>query len=173
MFGLLHHKARRGVERLHVSPRNENVFPAVVVEISDVRRIARHGQAESGHAALLGDFDEAAFARVAIDREGFVVEGDQDDVGITVVIQIAEVDAHAGDERAVFAQCDVHVESDFVELAVTFISKEPVEQLVVGDDQIHLAVQIRNRRRPRPCPCRDARAGPIRPRRRGTFRRHC
>ena len=110
-----------------MSARNENIFPAIVVEIGDVRRIAGHGQAERGHAALLGDLDETAFSVVLVNGKCFVVERYQDDVGIAVVIEIAKVDAHARDERAVFAQCNVRVEPDFVEFAAAFVFEEPVE----------------------------------------------
>ncbi len=61
------------------------------------------------------------------------------DVGIAVVVEIAKIDAHAGDVDAVFAQGDILVEAGFFELSAAFVAEKGIHQLVVGDDQVHAA----------------------------------
>jgi len=65
--GLFHGDARRGLERLHVAARHEQIFPAVVVEIGDGRRVSGHGQTEPLHVALpgkVGELEAASAARL-------------------------------------------------------------------------------------------------------------
>ena len=139
---LFHHYVRCGQKRLNVPARNKNILPAVVVEIGDRGRITGHRHALAGHAARFGHFDESSLASVAIDGEGFIVQSDQDNVGIAIIIEIAEIDAHAGDEDAVLAQRDISVEPNLVKRA-TFVSKEPIEQLIIGNKEVHLAVKVK------------------------------
>src|ERR1039457_1974429 len=125
-----------------MSARNEDVFPSIVIEIRDRRRIPGHGQAQLRHVALPGYFHEGAFPGVAVKRKRFPIESNQNNVGIAVIIEITEINAHAGNKRSVFAQGDVHIETNLLKPSGSFVAKEPVHQLVVGDEEIHLAGKI-------------------------------
>ncbi len=87
------------------------------------------------------------FPVFAIQGKSFAIERHDGDVGIAVIIQIAEVDAHAGNVDAIFAQGDVFLEADFLKLAASLAAEKGVHQLVVGNDEVHLAGEFRVSRR--------------------------
>src|SRR5215469_8688254 len=82
-------RSHRG--RLHVAPADENILPAVVVEICEVNAVAGHRSAEQGHSGLRGNFRESVLAFVLVNWKSFVVQGDEHDVRAAVVIEIAKV----------------------------------------------------------------------------------
>ena len=121
---------------------DEDVLPAIVIEIGDGGRVTGHGDAEAGHAAGGGNIGETALAEVAEQGEGFEVEGDENQVGEAVVIEIASVNAHAGDELTGIGEGDTGLEAGLFKLTAAFVVEEGILHLVVGDEDIGEAVEI-------------------------------
>src|SRR5205807_6426000 len=63
------------------------------------------------------------------------------DLGKPVVIVVAEVDAHTGNELAVFGQGNTGLECNLLEL-ITCVVKQRVVGTVVRNQQVGTAVQI-------------------------------
>src|SRR5690349_4137324 len=122
---LLDRKIRRG-QRLHMAARDEDVLPSVVVEVSNIRRISRHGKAELGHPTFASDFGEAAFAVVLVDRKGLAIERDDNNIGISIVVDVPKIDAHPRDVNSVLTQSDIGFKADFFKLSVSQVAKEGV-----------------------------------------------
>ena len=139
---LIHLNPWRGVEGLHVAARYENVLPTVVVEIGDGGRVAGHGHAEAGHAARLRHVGEIALAGIAENGKRLVVERYEGNVGITVVVDVAKIDAHSGNEVAFVAERDVRFEGNLFELTAAFVVEQGIVEFVVGDEDVHPTVEI-------------------------------
>ena len=107
-----------------MSPRNKDVFPAVVIKIGNRRRIPRHRQTQLRHPALPGYFCEGALTSVAINRKSLSIKRHHNNVGIAVVIQISKVDAHARNVGAIFPQGNVDIEANFFIFATSFVAEE-------------------------------------------------
>ena len=73
--------------------------------------------------------------------KGLALERNIGDVRIAIVIEIAKIQSHAGDEGAVLGQSDIGLKSHFLEL-VSQVMKEEIVLRVVGHEEIRLAVQI-------------------------------
>ena len=74
-------------------------------------------------------------------RKGLLVERDVGDVGIAVVVEVAKVETHAGDEGAFFGQRGVGLKGDFFKF-VAEVVEEKVVLGVVGDEEVGLAVEV-------------------------------
>ena len=140
--GLLHLRSGGVAQRLNVAARHEYVLPAIVVEIRDGGRIPGHRQAEPGHAARPGDILEAALPKVAEQRKGLVVERHEGDIREAIVIDIPEVHPHSRNELTVFGQRHAGIERHLLKLAAALVMEERIVHLVVGDEDIHEAIQI-------------------------------
>ena len=90
-----------------------------------------------------GDIGEGAFPEVPEQREGLILERHKNDIGQAVVIEVAGVHSHSRDELAVFGQRHAGVERTLLELSVAFIVKVGIVDLVVGDEDIHPAIQVK------------------------------
>ena len=137
---LLDIHARLG-DGLDVAPRDEQVLPAIVVEVEETRSVPGHVATELAHASRIGDFLEALAAFVAIDGEGLVVEGRENNVREAIVVVIAEIESHAGDEFAAFYQGDALCESNFFESGSGVVEQEVIRG-VVGDEEIRPSIEI-------------------------------
>jgi hypothetical protein len=75
------------------------------------------------------------------DGEGLPVECDVDDVGVAVVVEVAEIEAHPGDEGAFLRQRCVGLEGHLFKL-VAEIMEEEVVLGVVGNEKVLPAVEV-------------------------------
>ena len=75
-------------------------------------------------------------------RKRLTVERHENDIRQAVVIDVPEIHAHSRDEFPVFGQSHAGVEGNFFETAAALVVKEEIVHLVVGDEEIHQAVQI-------------------------------
>jgi tetratricopeptide (TPR) repeat protein len=66
---------------------------------------------------------------------------DEDDVGVAVIVEVTEVQAHAGDEAAIFSKRDARFERNFLEL-VAQIMEEGVVRGIVRDEDVGSAIEI-------------------------------
>ena len=128
-------------ERPDVSPRDEQVLPAVVVEIEQPGTEACHVQGQDAHPAFAGDLPERPLTRVQVQGKSLIVQGDQGDVRESVVVHVAKIHAHAGNEIPVLRQRHPGGHSHFLEL-VPEIVEQRIVVAVVGDKQIGTPVQV-------------------------------
>jgi len=118
---LLHLALTHGQHHFNVPASDEDVLPAIVVEVADGGRVACHRQAEHTHSAAAGDVGEISLSRVSEDGEGLVVKRHEHDIGIAVVVDIAEIHAHSGDPLGILAQCDVALEGDLFKFPAALV----------------------------------------------------
>src|SRR5919197_3722851 len=93
---------------------DENIFPAVVIEVSDRRRVTSHGQAHPGHSALARNIQESSFAGIPENRKCLAIESNHHNIWIAIIVEVAEVDTHAGNKIPIIAQRDANIEGDLV-----------------------------------------------------------
>ena len=104
-----------------------------------------------------GDIGEIAFPEVPEQRKGLVIQRHENDIGQAVVVEIAGIHAHSRDELAVFGQRHAGVERTLLELTVALVVKVGIVDFIVGDEDIHPAIQVEIRDARLPCPCPDGR----------------
>jgi hypothetical protein len=75
-------------------------------------------------------------------RKSFVIERHEGQVGKTVVIEVAEIDAHSGNELRILGEGHAGLESHLLEFPAALVMEQEVIKLVVGDEDVHPAVQI-------------------------------
>ena len=138
--GLLRFGSGR-MRRGDVTSGNEEVFPSVIVEIIESGAEASHAQALRPETARRCDFNEVSLAGVLKQRKCLLVERNIGDAGKAVVVEVAEVEAHAGDECTLLRQGGVGLESDFFKF-VSEVVEEEVVLRVVGDKEVGFAIEI-------------------------------
>jgi hypothetical protein len=109
-----------------VATRDKQVFPSVVVEVIESRAKARHLHAQVAHSTRRGHFTKIAFARVLKKRKGLVIKRHEGQIGVTIVIEVAEVQSHARDKLSAFGKCHTCVERDLLEPIPEVVKQEVV-----------------------------------------------
>ena len=117
----------RHVRRRDVPPADENILPTVIVEIGYVYAVPGHGVAQPRHSAPSGNLRESALAIVLIHRESFILQRRDRNIGISVIINIPKISAHAGDQIAILGQCHSGFEAEFLEFSVPLVVIQKVE----------------------------------------------
>ncbi|MDH4179996.1 MAG: hypothetical protein OEV33_05750 [Armatimonadota bacterium] len=74
-----------------------------------------------------GDVHEGPLARVPVQRKGLFVPGYEHHVGVAVVVDIAEVCAHAGDVAGVLRKGHAGLKGHLLELALAQVATEKRE----------------------------------------------
>src|SRR5580704_17400761 len=141
-IGLIDCLAAGHVGRLHVTAADENILPSVIVKIGVVRAVARHGTALQRHAALCGYVREPGFSVVAIDRERFLVQTDENDIRTPVVIEIAKIDTPTRDYVSLLRERNSRLERDFFKDSISVVVEEKIEELVDGNEYVGQAVTV-------------------------------
>ena len=173
--------------RVDVAVREQDVRPAVVVEVEEVDAEAEvlPVHAEAGAQARLLE----GAAVVAVERRHLLGEVRPDDVQPAVAVVVADADAHARERGAFCVEGAAGGNPDLAEGPVLVVAVEQARRGVAGHVDVGPAVVVEVRRLPRPCrrspwaasccrrrPWRTARAdgrSPTPPRRRRTCRRPC
>src|SRR5207237_10478350 len=83
---LIDHCAARHVGRLHMAPRDEDVFPPIIIEIGNVWAVSSHWTAQPGHSAMRRYLDKPTFAIVLINGERLVLQGSEYDIGPPIIV---------------------------------------------------------------------------------------
>ena len=130
-----------------ICARDEEVLPSVIVEVVSAFAPPRHAVGELAEAAGVVRVYEDAAALVDVEREAFVFDGVVPDVGQSIVIDVAEVGAHARESIAIRRVSDARGDGDLFELLSANIAEEKVGHGVVGDKGIEksIAVEISKR----------------------------
>jgi hypothetical protein len=125
-----------------IGASDEEVFPSVVVEVVDSVAPAGHAVGELTEAAGVVGVDEDAAALVDVERKALVLDGVVPDVGQSVVVDVAEVGAHAGEGVAIGRVSNAGRNGDLFEFLSADIVEEKVGHGVVGDKGIEKAIAI-------------------------------
>jgi hypothetical protein len=124
-----------------VATSDKEILPSIVVEIVETRAVPCHRYACLSHAGWSCHFAEVSLAGVFVQWEGLVVQGDIGYVRIAVIIEVAEIESHAGDEIPVFSQSHTGIESDLFEFVSEIVKQELVTS-VIGDEDVLASVEI-------------------------------
>ena len=90
----------------HVPLRHKEILPAIVVIVEQVRAPTGEGKSRAPDARLVGHISEGPVAVIAKQHVPFVREIGDDDIGIAVIIEVAEISAHPGKGFAVLVVAD-------------------------------------------------------------------
>src|SRR5262245_11242480 len=104
-----------------MSLRDEEVLQAVIVIVEEMSAPTRERQCRSADTGRVGDVAEAAVAVLSKQPVSFVREIGDDDVRASVVIVVAEIDAHARKRLAVFGESHARREAKFFERAIAIV----------------------------------------------------
>ena len=135
-----------GVEELHVVQRmpvgDEDVQEPVVVVVEKGGAPADIGQRRASEARPHRLPGEQAVSLVAVEAGGLAVEVGDHEVEEAVVVVVAEVGPHAGLRAAVAAVAHPRQQGHVGEGAVAVVAVEEVGGLVVGHEDVHVAVAV-------------------------------
>jgi hypothetical protein len=126
----------------HIRASDEEVFPSIIVEVVSAVAPAGHAVGELAEAAGVVGVDEDAATLVDVERKALVLDGIMPDVGQAVVVDVAEVRAHAGESIAIGRVGNAGSDGDLFEFFSADIAEEKVGHGVVGDKGIEKAVAI-------------------------------
>src|SRR5438045_1338989 len=139
---LVHCNSDRHVWRSNISTTDEDVLPAIIVEISDIHAVSRHGIAQSRHSTSRCDLSKSTFSIVLIHGESLVLQSGNDDVWKSVIVEVAKICPHTRDEISVLGQGHPGFKCNLVELAISLVVKQKIEELIVGYEYIGQAVAV-------------------------------
>src|SRR6266567_503582 len=139
---LVDHCAAGHIGRLHVASRDKDVFPAIIIEIGNVRTVSCHWIAQGGHSPARRHLDKPTLAIVLIDGESFILQGNEDHIGRSIIVQIPKIDSHTRNEVPVLWKSHAALERNFLEFVIPLIMKEKVKQLVVGNKNVGETIAI-------------------------------
>src|SRR6059058_3982920 len=104
-----------------MSLRNEEIFPAIIVIIEQMRTPTGKSESRAAHAGRVGHILEAAFAVVVKEVIAFIRKVRDDNVGATVIVVIAEVSSHPCKRFAVLIVSNACGKADFGERAISVV----------------------------------------------------
>ena len=120
---------------------DEQVLPAVVVEIEESGAEAGHMKGQGAHPACAGRFPERSLSHVQVQGKSLIVESGQGDVRESVIVHVSKIHSHAGNEISVLGQRHSGSHGDLLEL-VPEVVEQRVVVAVVGDEQVRPAIQV-------------------------------
>ena len=112
------------VRRIESSAGDEQIEPAVVVEIHQPAAPAAPFAAQVEEAGARAAIVEGAVALVEKDFVGFVLQAGHDDVGPAIAVDVAEVRAHAGDVASIAVVGYAGLHADFLKALAAIAQAE-------------------------------------------------
>ena len=124
-------------DRVHyMPPCNEEVLPAFIVVIEQVRTPTGKSESQAAQARRVGRIPEAAVAVVVKEVIAFVGKIRDHNIRATVVVEIAEVDAHPGKRFAVLIVGNACGQADFGERAISIVVIQETRYRIVGNKDV-------------------------------------
>src|SRR6266478_7735280 len=123
--------------------RNEEVLPAIIVVIEQVRAPTRNSESRSTQARRIGHIPEAAVAVVVKEVIAFVGKIRDDNIRATIIVEIAEVDAHPGKRFAVLFVGNACGQADFGKRAISTVVVQETRHRSVGNKDVGETVAVR------------------------------
>ena len=121
---------------------DKEIAVAVVVDIDKARAPRQIGYAALAQASEKGLIDKGTVAEVFVERIGLPLEVGDKEIGKTIVVVIAHIDAHPRLDIAVLVVGGTGQQALFGEAARAVVDIEEVQGLVVGQVEIGIAVEI-------------------------------
>src|SRR5713226_1149650 len=121
---------------------DEQVLPAVVVEVFQADTPAGTAGGECTEAGFKASIGERAIAIIVVEAVDFAGQLGNDDVGLAVVVVILKDSAHAGKWLAVGGERGAGFESALGERSVAVVVEEKLLHAVVGDEDVREAVVV-------------------------------
>src|SRR5947208_7266775 len=125
-----------------MSLRNEEIFPAIIVVIEQMRTPTGKSKSPAAHAGRVGHILEAAFAVVVKEVIAFIRKVRDDNVGATVIVVVAEVSPHPCKRFAVLIVGNACRKADFGERAISVVVVQEARHRIVGDKDVREAVVV-------------------------------
>src|SRR5437773_9112918 len=121
---------------------NEEIFPAIIVVIEQMRTPTGKSESPAAHAGRVGHILEGAFAVVVKEVIAFIRKVRDDNVGATVIVVIAEVGPHPCKHFAVLIVGNACGKADFGERAISVVVVQEASHRIVGDKDVREAVVV-------------------------------
>ncbi len=125
-----------------VAVRHERVEVSVVLDVEQVQAELHVRQRRWPEAGRHGEILEDARSEVAVVLVGLPLEVGHDDVGKSVSVDVAGVDPHASLGIAFDPEARPRSDGDVLELPAAEVVEQVVHDLVVGDVEVGLAVEV-------------------------------
>src|SRR2546430_6877083 len=122
--------------------RNEEVFPAIIVVIEQMRTPTGKSESRATHARRVGHILEGAFTVVVKEEIAFIRKIRDDNVRATVIVVIAEVGPHHCKRFAVLIVGNACGKADFDERAISVVVVQEARHRIVGDKDVREAVVV-------------------------------
>src|ERR1700687_590995 len=116
--------------------RNEEVLPAIIVVVEQVRAPTGKSESRAAHARLVGHILKGAVAIVLIEVIALVGKIGDNDIWVAVVIEVAEVGAHPGKRFAVLIVGNACEQANFGERTVSVVVVQETLHGIVGDKNV-------------------------------------
>src|SRR6266568_1959693 len=121
---------------------NEEILPAIIVVIEQVRAPTGKSESGSAQARRVGHIPEAAVAVVAKEVITFVGKIRNHNIRAAVVVVIAEVGPHPGKRFAVLIVGNACGQADFGERAISVVVVQEAWNRIVGDKNVRKTVVV-------------------------------
>src|SRR5882724_3420499 len=121
---------------------DEQVLPAVIVEVFQTDAPARTPRGECAEAGFETSIGEQALAIVVVETVDFAGQLGNDDVGFAVVVVVLKDSAHAGKRLAIGGERGAGFESALGERSVAIVVEEELLHAVVGYEDVRKAIVV-------------------------------
>ena len=115
-----------------VGASDEEVLPAVIVEVVNAVAPTGHAVGEWPQAAGVVGIDECTAALIDVEREFFVLDSGVPDVRQAIVVDVAEIGSHAGESVAIGRVGNTGGDGNLFKLLSANVAEEEVGHGVVG-----------------------------------------
>src|SRR6267378_5299154 len=126
----------------HMALCDEQVFPAVVVEVFQANTPAGTAGGKCAEAGLEASIGERAFAIIVVEAVDLAGKLGNDDVGFAVVVVVLKNSAHAGKWFPVGGERGAGFESALGKCSVAVVVEEELLHAVVCDENVREAVVV-------------------------------
>ena len=120
---------------------NKQILPSVVIEIERARAPGRHAMAECRHAGDIGHIVKLR-AAVLVKRESVAEHRSVKNLRQPIIVEIAEVRPHAGDDAAIGCVSDPLLQGRVLEGAIAVVVHQKIGRCVIGHKDVSKAVII-------------------------------
>lgn len=126
----------------HVTLRDKQIFPAVIVEIGPTHAPAGAARRDARQPGCQARVAKQTTALIVIERVDLAGEVGHDQVGAAVVVVVAEVGAHPGVRFAVFGEGHACLKRTLAERSIPMVAEQQLCDPVAGDEHVGPPVVI-------------------------------
>src|SRR5262245_22799413 len=121
---------------------DHDIGPSVAVKISQRAAPTDPGEAIDRQAENRRDVEENSGSQILEERVVFVLKIGDEQLGLTIAVQVFGVDSHAGRGLTFNVQAGARVDCRVAKRAVAAVEKKKIGVLIVGDVEVNAAVAV-------------------------------